>query len=92
MVVKQLNRIASVPVGVRFLGRVINPLGEPIDGKGSIQSEAFYPIERPAPEINQRANVHKIYNDTPLQPQSERSKRRRQWVGPRENHAGVKFP
>ena len=62
MVVKQLNRIASVPVGVRFLGRVINPLGEPIDGKGSIQSEAFYPIERPAPEINQRANV-----DTPLQ-------------------------
>ena len=31
-------------------------------------------------------------NDTPLQPQSERSKRRRQWVGPRENHAGVKVP
>lgn len=29
---------------------------------------------------------------TPLQPQSERSKRRRQWVGPHENHAGVKFP
>ena len=62
MVVKQLNRIASIPVGPRFLGRVINPLGEPIDGKGSIQSEAFYPIERPAPEINDRSNV-----DTPLQ-------------------------
>lgn len=62
MVVKQLDRIASIPVGPRFLGRVINPLGEPIDGKGSIQSEAFYPIERPAPEINERSNV-----DTPLQ-------------------------
>ena len=31
-------------------------------------------------------------NDTPLQPQPERSKRRRQWVGPHENHAGVKVP
>ena len=36
-----------------------------------------------------RAEIH---NDTPLQPQSERSKRRRQWVGLHENHAGVKLP
>lgn len=62
MIVKQLNRIASIPVGKRFLGRVINPLGEPIDGKGSIKAGTFYPIERAAAEINDRANV-----DTPLQ-------------------------
>lgn len=62
MVVKQLDRIASIPVGYRFLGRVINPLGEPIDGKGSIHPDAIYPIERPAPGINDRSNV-----DTPLQ-------------------------
>ncbi len=46
--VKRTKRVASIPVGEEFLGRVITPLGEPIDGKGSIQSERYLPIERKA--------------------------------------------
>lgn len=60
--VKKLGRVVSIPVGKKFLGRVINPLGEPIDGKGHINSEGYLPIERIAPGITERSDV-----DTPLQ-------------------------
>ena len=46
--VKRTKRVASIPVGEEFLGRVITPLGIPIDGKGPIQSKQFLPIERKA--------------------------------------------
>ncbi|MDX1699936.1 MAG: F0F1 ATP synthase subunit alpha, partial [Melioribacteraceae bacterium] len=46
--VKRTKRVASIPVGEEFLGRVITPLGVPLDGKGTIQSEKYLPIERKA--------------------------------------------
>lgn len=46
--VKRTNRVASFPVGEKLLGRVVNPLGKPIDGKGAIEHESFQPIERKA--------------------------------------------
>ena len=48
---------AGVPVGENFLGRVINALGEPIDGKGEIESDDYYPVENPAPSIVDRKSV-----------------------------------
>jgi F-type H+-transporting ATPase subunit alpha len=56
------GRIASVPVGDALIGRVINALGEPIDGKGPIVTSSFRPIERIAPGVVQRQDV-----DTPVQ-------------------------
>ncbi|MDR0551201.1 MAG: F0F1 ATP synthase subunit alpha [Spirochaetaceae bacterium] len=56
------GRVVSVPVGKGLLGRVMNPLGEPIDGKSAIEAEEFYPIESPAPPVIERSPV-----DTPLQ-------------------------
>ncbi|MBY0402427.1 MAG: F0F1 ATP synthase subunit alpha, partial [Cyanobacteria bacterium] len=56
--VKATGRIASVPVGDALLGRVVNPLGQPIDGKGSIDSNDFRPVEKKAPGIIQRKSVH----------------------------------
>lgn len=50
-IVKRTGRIASVPVGKNLLGRVVNPLGEPIDGKGKIEHSQYYPIERKAPGV-----------------------------------------
>ncbi|MBI4429146.1 MAG: F0F1 ATP synthase subunit alpha [Ignavibacteriales bacterium] len=47
-IVKRTGRVASMPVGEQMLGRVITPLGEPIDGKGPIKTEKFYPLERKA--------------------------------------------
>src|SRR3954463_11707158 len=47
--VKRTGRIISVPVGEELVGRVVNALGQPIDGKGPILSKAFMPIERIAP-------------------------------------------
>lgn len=61
-IVKSTGRIASVPVGDAMVGRVVNALGEPIDGKGPIQSEKYLPVERIAPGVIERANV-----DTPVQ-------------------------
>ncbi|PIQ10059.1 MAG: F0F1 ATP synthase subunit alpha [Ignavibacteriales bacterium CG18_big_fil_WC_8_21_14_2_50_31_20] len=55
--VKRTNRLASFPVGNAMLGRVVNPLGEPIDGKGSIQHDAFMPIERKALGVVTRQSV-----------------------------------
>lgn len=46
--VKRTKRVASIPVGEEFLGRVVSPLGIPIDGKGSISSDKYLPIERKA--------------------------------------------
>ncbi|MDD8019262.1 MAG: F0F1 ATP synthase subunit alpha [Bacteroidota bacterium] len=55
--VKRTNRVASMPVGEAMLGRVINPLGQPIDGRGAIKSEKFLPIERKALGVIQRQPV-----------------------------------
>jgi len=55
--VKRTKRLASFPVGNAMLGRVVNPLGEPIDGKGSIQHEAYMPIERKALGVVTRQSV-----------------------------------
>jgi F-type H+-transporting ATPase subunit alpha len=48
-VVKRTGKIMSVPVGPAMVGRVVNPLGIPIDGKGPVDTTEFYPIERIAP-------------------------------------------
>ncbi|MBQ7182535.1 MAG: F0F1 ATP synthase subunit alpha [Clostridia bacterium] len=61
-VVKRTGRVVSVPVGDSLIGRVVNALGEPIDGRSPIEAEAFRPIESPAPGIIERKHV-----DTPLQ-------------------------
>lgn len=55
--VKRTNRIMSVPVGEAFLGRVVNALGEPIDGRGPIANDGFNPVERIAPGIVERKSV-----------------------------------
>ncbi len=60
--VRATGRIASVPVGPALVGRVVNALGEPIDGKGPIQTDRYRPIERIAPGVVKRQNV-----DTALQ-------------------------
>ena len=55
--VKRTGRIISVPVGEELLGRVVNALGQPIDGKGPIGSSKFSPIERLAPGVVDRQSV-----------------------------------
>src|SRR5256712_12998415 len=55
--VKRTGRIISVPVGEEMLGRVVNALGQPIDGKGPIVSKRFLPIERLAPGVVDRQGV-----------------------------------
>src|SRR6187399_2563083 len=55
--VKRTGRIISVPVGDEMLGRVVNALGQPIDGKGPIQTKQFLPIERIAPGVVERQPV-----------------------------------
>jgi len=62
MDVRGTGRISSVPVGDAMIGRVVNALGEPIDGKGPIATSGFRPIERIAPGVIQRQDV-----DTPVQ-------------------------
>lgn len=57
-VVKRTGQIASVPVGPGLLGRVVNALGEPIDGKGPIDAAEFRKVEIKAPGIIQRKSVH----------------------------------
>jgi len=51
------KRILEVPVGEAMIGRVVNPLGEPMDGKGKIETSKFYPIEKIAPGVITRASV-----------------------------------
>jgi len=55
--VKRTKRVASMPVGDAMLGRVINPLGQPIDGRGAIKTDKFSPIERKALGVIQRQPV-----------------------------------
>jgi F-type H+-transporting ATPase subunit alpha len=62
MTVSGTGRIASVPVGDGLVGRVVNALGQPIDGKGPIQASVYRPIERIAPGVVRRQDV-----DTPVQ-------------------------
>ena len=56
--VKRTGRVVSVPVGEQLIGRVVNALGEPVDGKGPIASTAFHPVETPAPGIIDRESVN----------------------------------
>ncbi|HEV2456475.1 MAG TPA: F0F1 ATP synthase subunit alpha, partial [Verrucomicrobiae bacterium] len=55
--VRTTGKLLQVPVGKGLLGRVVNALGQPIDGKGPIKSEAFYPVEKIAPGIIRRKPV-----------------------------------
>ncbi|MDB6153853.1 MAG: atpA [Chthoniobacteraceae bacterium] len=55
--VKTTGRLLSVPVGKELLGRVVNMLGEPIDGKGPINAKTYYPLEKIAPGIIKRKSV-----------------------------------
>ena len=56
-IVKRTGKVVSVPVGKNLIGRVVNALGEPIDGKGGIEAEAYKAIESPAPGIIERKHV-----------------------------------
>ena len=56
--VRRTRKVAGVPVGEGFLGRVVDALGSPIDGAGPIQADAYYPVERPAPGIIDRQPVN----------------------------------
>src|SRR6201984_1550836 len=55
--VRTTGRLLQVPVGKSLLGRVVNTLGEPLDGKGPIESDQFYPVEKIAPGIIRRSPV-----------------------------------
>jgi len=56
--VKRTGRIMEVPVGEALLGRVVNPLGQPLDGKGPIETKEFRPLESAAPGVMARKSVH----------------------------------
>jgi len=56
--VKRTGKVVSVPVGEAMIGRVVNALGQPIDGAGPIASNEFRPVESPAPGICDRRSVH----------------------------------
>ena len=58
-VVKRTGKVVSVPVGVKLIGRVVNALGEPIDGKGAIKADDYKAIESPAPGIIERQHVNR---------------------------------
>lgn len=60
--VRRTNRIVEVPVGPEMIGRVVNPLGQPVDGKGPIKTTAKRAVERVAPNVVTRKGV-----DTPVQ-------------------------
>src|SRR5690606_17318598 len=60
--VRPLGRIASVPVGMGMVGRVVDALGNPIDGKGPIKFDEYYNVERIAPGVMERKGV-----DRPVQ-------------------------
>lgn len=57
-IVKRTGNIARVPVGEALIGRVVNPLGQPVDGRGPIETKEFRPIESPAPGVIDRKSVH----------------------------------
>ncbi len=62
MLVETTGRISSVPAGEQLIGRVVNALGEPVDGKGDIKTNRFQPLEKVAPGVIERRDV-----DTPVQ-------------------------
>src|SRR5882757_8000422 len=55
--VRTTGKVLQVPVGKAMLGRVVNTLGEPVDGKGPIKTDTFYPVEKIAPGIIRRKSV-----------------------------------
>src|SRR3989338_672043 len=55
--VKTTGRILEVPVGEAMIGRVVNPLGQPVDGKGEIRTDKFEPVEKIAPRVITREGV-----------------------------------
>src|SRR5579871_2246229 len=55
--VRTTGKLLQVPVGKGLLGRVVNSLGQPVDGKGPIKNEASYPVEKIAPGIVKRKSV-----------------------------------
>lgn len=56
-IVKRTGKIMEVPVGEALIGRVVNPLGQPVDGLGDIETKGFRPVETPAPGVMQRKSV-----------------------------------
>ncbi|MDR0462652.1 MAG: F0F1 ATP synthase subunit alpha [Pseudomonadales bacterium] len=56
--VKQTGKVLSLPVSDQLIGRIVNPLGKPIDGEGDINSDTYYPIEKIAPGVMTRKSVH----------------------------------
>lgn len=56
--VKSTKRILEVPVGEVLIGRVVNPLGQALDGKGTVKSDKFYPVEKIAPRVITRESVN----------------------------------
>jgi len=56
--VRRTGRIMEVPVGEELIGRVVNPLGQPLDGKGPIRTTKTRPVESPAPSVMDRRSVH----------------------------------
>lgn len=59
VLIKRTGKILSIPVGDAFIGRVIDPLGNPLDGKGPIKAEKFYPVEKRGPDVIKREAVKK---------------------------------
>ncbi|MCK9578442.1 F0F1 ATP synthase subunit alpha [bacterium] len=57
-VVKRTKKVFSLPVGEALLGRVVNPLGEPLDGKGEIKTKTYLPLERKGPSVIERQPVN----------------------------------
>lgn len=56
-IVKRTGKIMEVPVGEALIGRVVNPLGQPVDGLGDIETKGFRPVETPAPGVMQRKSI-----------------------------------
>src|SRR5262249_7208469 len=54
---KTTGKLLQVPVGKALLGRVVNTLGQPLDDKGPIKTETFYPLEKMPPRVSKRKNV-----------------------------------
>ena len=57
--VVRTQRTAGIPISTKILGRIIDPLGKPVDGGGEIGAKEYYPIERPAPSIIERKSVNR---------------------------------
>jgi len=57
-VVLRLKKTLFTPVGEEFIGRIVNPLGEPLDDKGKIKAVDFYPLERKGPSVMERSSVN----------------------------------